>query len=385
MNNGYCEEQSALRGPDGRRSRHAFVLLTDAFGGHGGIAKFNRDFLTACAAYPECSEIVVFPRLVTLPPGKIPEKIRWIVSCANSKIRYITGVIGQLLRNRCYEIVVCGHINLLPVAWLASRFLQAPLVLIVHGVEAWQPTRRMFVDRLVSKVDFVIAVSNVTKERFLEWSHLNDARAFVLPNSIDLERFHPLGKNRSLLRKHGLEHKRVLMTLGRMTGSEKYKGFDEVLEALPDLIEEYPDLAYLIVGGGNDLERLREKAAALGIGERVVMAGQVSEDEKVDYYNLADAFLLPGRGEGFGIVLLEAMACGLPTLASILDGSREALRDGELGVLVDPRNSEDLKRGIREILGRPKIVPPGLEYFSFCHYQERVHHILGRIACSSHA
>jgi glycosyltransferase involved in cell wall biosynthesis len=134
------------------------------------------------------------------------------------------------------------------------------------------------------------------------------------------------------------------------------------------------------VGGGDDLERLRMKAATLGIGERVVLAGQVSEDEKVDYYNLADAFLLPGSGEGFGIVLLEAMACGLPALASFLDGSCEALRDGELGVLVDPRNTEDLMRGIREVLSRPKTVPHGLEYFSFSRYQDRAHHILDRIA-----
>jgi len=293
-------------------------------------------------------------------------------------------VMGQLLRDRDFGIVVCGHINLLAVAWLASRFLRAPLVLIVHGIEAWKPTGKRSVDRLVSKVDFVIAVSNATKQRFLEWSHLNEAAAYVLPNSIDLERFHPLGKDPSLLQKHGLEHKRILMTLGRLTARERYKGFDEVLEVLPDLIKEFPDLAYLIVGSGDDLERLRKKAARIGLRERVIFAGQVSEDDKVDYYNLADAFLMPGRGEGFGIVLLEAMACGLPVLASILDGSREALRDGELGVLVDPRNPEDLKRGIREVLARPKNVPPGLEYFSFARYQERVHHILNSIACNSH-
>lgn len=365
-------------------SKRALALLTDAFGGHGGIAKFNRDFLTACAAYPKYTETVVFPRLISAPTGEIPPKIRWITNCANSKIKYVASVVSRLLHDRDFGIVVCGHINLLPVAWLASRFLRAPLILIVHGIEAWQPTGRRFVDRLVSKVDFVIAVSNVTKQRFLEWSHLHEATAFVLPNSIDMRRFHPKEKNSTLLRKHGIERKRVLMTLGRVSGRERYKGFDEVLEVLPDLIEEFPGLTYLIVGGGDDLERLRKKAEALGLEDCVTFTGVITEDDKVDYYNLADAFLMPGRGEGFGIVLLEAMACGLPTLASILDGSREALRDGEFGVLVNPRQPEDLKRGIREVLGRPKNVPPGLEYFSFSHYQVRVHHILNRIACNRH-
>jgi len=365
-------------------NKRALALLTDAFGGHGGIAKFNRDFLTACAAYPKYTETIVFPRLVSEPIGEIPAKLRWVSSCANSKIRYVVCVLSRLLQDRDFGIVVCGHVNLLPIAWLASRFLRAPLVLIIHGIEAWQPSGRRIADRLASKVDFVVSVSNVSKQRFLAWSHLSEGKAFLLPNSIDTERFHPKEKNSSLLRKHGLDGKRVLMTLGRATSRERYKGFDEVLEVLPDLIEEFPNLAYLIVGGGDDLERLRMKTAMLGLGDRVIFAGQVSEDDKVDYYNLADAYLMPGRGEGFGITLLEAMACGLPTLASILDGSREALLDGELGVLVDPRNSEDLKRGIREALSRPKTVPPGLEYFSFSRYQERVHHILSRVAYCPH-
>jgi len=358
------------------------VLLGDAFGGHGGIAKFNRDFLTACAAYPEHSEIVVFPRIVSSPTGEIPARLRWVSGCANNKIKYVASVMSHLLWDRNYGTVVCGLINLLPLAWLVSRLTQSPLVLIIHGVDAWQPTGRRFVDRLVSKVDFVVAVSDVTRQRFLTWSHLNKTTAFVLPNSIDMKRFHPMEKNQSLLRKHGLERKRVLMTLGRVAASEKYKGFDEVLEVLPELVEEFKDLAYLIVGGGDDLERLRKKAELLGIEDRVIFTGLVPEEDKVGYYSLADAFLMPGRGEGFGIVLLEAMACGLPTLASILDGSREALRDGELGVLVDPRDSEDLKRGIREILYRPKKVPAGLDYFSFARYQERVYLILARIADS---
>jgi len=79
-------------------------------------------------------------------------------------------------------------------------------------------------------------------------------------------------------------------------------------------------------------------------------------DDKVDYYNLPMPSYCLAGARGFGIVLLEAMACGLPALASILDGSREHCSDGELGVLVDPRDSKDLKRGIREILNRPKKV-----------------------------
>jgi glycosyltransferase involved in cell wall biosynthesis len=363
-------------------TRRALALVSDGFGGRGGIAKFNRDLLGAIASDTGYREIVAIPRLQGNPTDEpLPPKLHWDTDGLGGKTRYAWHFIRRIFWDRHYDLVVCGHINLLPVAWLASRLLRAPLILIVHGIEAWQPTGRRFVDRLVGKVDFVIAVSSVTKQRFLEWSHLSEATVFVLPNSIDMSRFHPKEKNSSLMRKHGLDHeKKILMTLGRVSGRERYKGFDEVLEVLPDLIQEFPELIYFIAGGGDDLERLRKKAATLGAGKHVVFAGQVSENEKVDYYNLADAFLLPSRGEGFGIVLLEAMACGLPALASRLDGSREALRDGELGVLVDPRNPEELKQGIRKILSRPKTVPQGLEYFSFSRYQDRAHHILDRIA-----
>jgi glycosyltransferase involved in cell wall biosynthesis len=86
-----------------------------------------------------------------------------------------------------------------------------------------------------------------------------------------------------------------------------------------------------------DRRCLQEKARSLGVHGRVVFAGYVPESEKADHYRLADAYVMPGRGEGFGIVYLEALACGVPVVASEVDGSREAVREGALGILVDPR------------------------------------------------
>src|SRR5918992_3204381 len=201
----------------------------------------------------------------------------------------------------------------------------------------------------------------------------------ILPDCIVLERYGAGTKNLELLHRYGLTGKTVLMTLGRLSEHEKYKGVDEILELMPALIKEIPNIAYLIVGDGTDRHRLVEEGQALGVHERVVCAGYIPESEKADHYRLADAYVMPGRGEGFGIVYLEALACGVPVVASKVDGSREAVRDGALGILVDPRDAEDIKRGILEALERPKgVVPEGLEYFSYTNFEQRAHHIIDK-------
>jgi glycosyltransferase involved in cell wall biosynthesis len=220
----------------------------------------------------------------------------------------------------------------------------------------------------------VVAISAATAAKFRAWAHPAGQKLQTLPNAIHPEWYGPGPKNPELLRRYGLEGRRVLMTLGRLVSVERYKGFDEVLELMPELVRTMPDLAYLIVGDGTDRARLEEKARALGLDGRVVFAGHVVEAEKADHYRLADAYVMASRGEGFGFVLLEAMACGIPVVASRLDGGREAVRDGELGLLVDPANREQLRAAILEALARPKgIVPAGLDHFSFANFEARTH------------
>jgi len=112
----------------------------------------------------------------------------------------------------------------------------------------------------------------------------------------------------------------------------------------------------------------------------VIFTGLFPESEKRALYNLADVYVMPSRGEGFGFVLLEAMACGVPAIGSRHDGGREALRGGELGILVDPASSADLRLAIDEVLARgEKKIPEGLDYFSFANFQARVHAIVNEL------
>jgi len=352
------------------------VLLTDAYGSLGGIAQYNRNLLRALCSYPEVSEVVAVPRLQPAATGPLPPKLTYAVDGLNSKLRYMETVWKVNRSNGKFSLAVIAHLNLLPLVKLLNSHKGAPIWLQLHGLEAWSPRNR-FYRHCLNRVYTSVSVSQFTKGRFCEWSGFPSEKVAILPNSVDLSRFTPGPKNAELMRKYGLEGRTVLMSFGRLETTERAKGFDEVMQVLPDLLRQLPNLTYVICGDGSDQPRLEQKARALKIEKQVIFTGRVCECEKVDHYRLADAYVMPSRAEGFGIVFLEAMACGIPVVASKIDGSREAVRDPAWGVLVDPDNSPELMRGIMEALRRPRREQPeGLECFSDSSFEQRVHQLV---------
>lgn len=357
------------------------ALLTDAFGGTGGIALYNRDFLTALCSLPGCREVVALPRIMSCQPEEMPGRLTYVIGALGGKCNYIAALLKTLATNSNFDRIVCGHINLLPLAYLAKKITGAPLLLEIYGIDAWHPTQNFLTNRLIKKMDAVVSISETTKQRFIAWAQVDEQKVFLLPNAIHMEHYGQGQKNPTLVQRYGLEGKKVLMTLGRLVAHERYKGFDEVLTVLPDLVQDFPELAYLVVGDGSDRRRLEEKARTLGIADRVVFAGYIAEEEKSDHYRLADLYVMPSQGEGFGFVFLEALACGVPAIGSTVDGSREALKDGELGTIVDPSNKDELKAAIIAGLKQPYgTVPAGLEYFSFNNFKLRLSAILEQTA-----
>jgi len=360
-------------------------LCTDIYGGRGGIAKFNRDLCCALSAEPLSADLTVLPRVAPVDPlEEIPPSVTYDPDAAGSTVTYV----GHTLRHSFgaqpsrFDAVLCGHINLLPAAVLASWIQGAPLLLIIHGIDAWTPHNSWLVRALLPQVDTLVTVSQCTKDRFLAWAPLDATQGHVIPNCIDLDAYRPGSKRDDLLNRYGLHDCTILLTLGRLSSEEQYKGHDEILEVLPDLAEDISDIAYLVCGDGDDHPRLEAKAERLGVKDRVVFAGYVPEKEKEDHYRLADAFVMPGRGEGFGIVYLEAMACGVPVVASSADASREAVRNSQLGAVVNPDDSDDLLRGIHEALDTGRGVPSGLEYFSHGNFKYRWEQLIENVGRS---
>jgi asparagine synthase (glutamine-hydrolysing) len=352
------------------RQFRALVLVGDAFGGHGGIAKFNRDFISAIAAMPECAEVVVIPRIVQGQIHGVPPTVRFLSAAAAGKVTFLYTVAKELF-NGPIDFVIAGHINLTAIAASVACLRRRRAMLVIHGIDAWSPHQSATVRRSISKVHRIVCVSNLTAVRFAKWSNFPGDRIRILPNCVDLAQFQSRPSTSGLLREFGLEGRIVIMTLGRLASEERYKGFDEIIEILPRLAERIPEISYLICGDGRDRKRLFEKAKNLGVDSRVKFSGFVEESRKAEYYGLADAYVMPSRGEGFGIVFLEALASGLPVMGSLVDGSREALLDGKLGELVDPADSESVYQGVLRTISRGKGVPDALKHFSTDAFRER--------------
>ncbi len=346
---------------------------TDSFGGYGGIALYNRELIAALASHPSVEEVVVVPRIIVDALEPLPEKVTFVTGAARGMLAYLNAL--RTAKGR-FDLVVCAHVNLLPIVRLITKH---PL-LMLYGIEAWKPLRDPLSNRLLRDVRGIVSISDITRERFSGWSHYNGP-SIILPNSIRAEWYGLRPKNLGLIKRYGLEGKRVLMTLGRVVAAERYKGFDEVLDILPELDD---DISYVIAGGGNDVPRLKSKAARLGVSDRVVFTGIFAEAEKADLYNLTDVYVMPSRGEGFGFVFLEALACGAPVIASCLDGGREAVRHGQLGQLVDPTSPAEIRVAILDALAAAgeRRIPEGLDFFSYANFERRTHAIIDALGAN---
>ena len=354
------------------------ALVPDAFGGRGGIAQYQRDLITAMASSPSCSEIVCVARSATEAVSRIPEKVSFQFE-KGGKLRYSIKVLRHAATHRDYDIVICGLINLLPLVALVQKITGGRLVLCVYGIDVWQPHSSWIVRKLLTRVDAIASISQLTLSKLNEWAPINSANTFVIPNAIDLDRHEVGPKDPALITRYGLEGKTVLYTLARLCANERYKGVDEILDALPELIDKNSNFFYIIAGDGTDRARLERKAKGLGLEDHTLFTGYLPEDEKDAHFRLADVFVMPSRGEGFGFVFLESLACGVPVISGNQDGGREALRNGMLGELVTPGDSDALFEAIAKSLQKKRVVPTGLRYFAFENFEARVHALLDKV------
>lgn len=247
-------------------------------------------------------------------------------------------------------LIITTHLNFSIVAYWLKRLLGIPYWIVVHGVEAWN-VQRPYLKEALSHADCILAVSGYTRDRLLKEQHLDPHKIVVLPNTFDASRFGIAPKSPALLKRYSLHLTQpIILTVARLDSSERYKGYDKILAALPRIREVHQDVHYLLVGTGNDRPRIEHLINQLNLEDCVTLAGFIPDEELTDYYNLCNVFAMPSKGEGFGIVYLEALACGKPVLGGDRDGAIDALCYGELGALVNPDDVSEVAKTLIDIL-----------------------------------
>ncbi|MEA5452440.1 glycosyltransferase [Leptolyngbya sp. CCNP1308] len=245
------------------------------------------------------------------------------------------------------DLIITTHVNLTPVAHALKRWANLPYWGVAHGFEAWEVAKPQ-VRRGMAGADKILSVSGFTCDRIRQSQALQNLG--ILPNTFDSHRFQVAPKPLHLLKRYGLRPEQpVILTVNRLAAGEPFHSYDQILAALPTIQTALPQVHYLIVGKGDDRPRLERLIADRHLQDCVTLAGFVADEELPDHYALCDVFAMPSQLEGFGIVYLEAMACGRPVLAG-LDGGQDALKQGELGALVDPEDVAAIADHLVQIL-----------------------------------
>ena len=263
-------------------------------------------------------------------------------------LKLFISAIWIVLRHRIDVIHVAKNLPEGYVARLVKRVLGTPYIIYAHGEEIGlcredsrlRPTIRPVYEDAAA----VIANSRFTVEMAREAGIRQDHVAQISPG-VDTNLFRPGRRDAGLVNKYNLEDKVVLLTVGRL---QRRKGHDYVIQCLPEMRKEIPNINYLIASDGEECNYLHELAREMEVDELVKFLGPVKQEELVALYNTCDIFIMANRTlpggdvEGFGIVFLEAGACGKPVVGGVSGGTGDAIRHEESGLRVDASKHEKI-------------------------------------------
>ncbi len=259
-------------------------------------------------------------------------------------------VLGAALVAYARDVELCVVVHAFltaPVVRVRRLGLIKSKVLVwTHGLEVWGDMARK-IARHAKSIDRVVAVSEYTA------SHLSPLipkeKVRVIPNAVSVEQF-AVGPESQVSRDE-------LLIVGRLSREERYKGHEHLLRALVILHGRGIAIRLTVIGDGDDRCRLEQLTHEMGLDEYVVFRGRVSRKDLVEAYQRCLAFVMPSfvatspsgfwKGEGFGLVYIEAAACGRPVIASAEGGAPETILDGETGFIVNPRDPEDIANKIQ--------------------------------------
>jgi phosphatidylinositol alpha-1,6-mannosyltransferase len=286
-------------------------------------------------------------RLITLLEDSGP--LESLDSSTATRLRFGTTLAGGQAFGQC-PWVFYSHLSVARVQSFVPVPFRRPYGVFLHGIEAWQPLAPPQ-RRVLQSAAVRIANSHFTADRVIE-ANPDLGSIAVCPLTIEADLPGRGGPGRGgPIRHHRLPPRaNLVLIVARMLSAECYKGHDALLEAWPIVKAHQPDARLVCVGDGDDVPRLQQKAHELGIGQETIFTGFVPADELHAWYDAASVFAMPSRGEGFGLVYLEAMSHGLPCIGSVHDAAGEIIEDGVTGHLVNQSDPRELGAALLGLL-----------------------------------
>jgi phosphatidyl-myo-inositol dimannoside synthase len=292
----------------------------------GGIEKYNNDFISSI------QKTNINLKVIFRKKGGFIEKFLFVVKVIYAYIFYRP------------KFLFCGHINFSFLCFIANIF-NIDFSISTYGIDMIKVDgffKRFAMNNSKIIITLSIYVKTLILNNFPDLSN----KIFMLESSVDGNLLKIKKKNKFLMKKYNLnDEDPIIMSLARLSSSED-KGQNRVLKALPYVLKKYPNLKYLIVGSGEDdrVDKILHDNPRLALN--VIKTGEFRNNEKVDLLNIADLYILPSKLDGFLITFIEALACGIPVIASDKYGCPNGLLNGKLGFLVDPDNIESISKSI---------------------------------------
>ena len=337
------------------------LLVALAFGRQGGIETYNMNLASTLMSLGyevdvwavhdlDQSGRAGFRSRCLSPMGQLAKRIYWRV--------WKPYLHWRLAReHHRYTLIIAGHLFVLPIIHQAYHSLRPQVWACTHGTETWSEWDSALRCALAS-ASAILTVSRYTETTIR--ARLPDCAVYQVPNVVDTERFVPHA------REANESSTAILLTVGRLSSQDRYKGHDMVIEALRQIVRQANrPVEYWIVGTGDDMPRLRRLAADCGVTDWVKFMGRVSDEHLLRAYQSCDVYIMPSTveqrsdgswaGEGFGIAYLEAAACSKPVIASNQGGAVEAVCHGVTGLTVDPSSVQAVADVACTLLTDPEL------------------------------
>jgi glycosyltransferase involved in cell wall biosynthesis len=295
----------------------------------------------------------------TMPPSSgLLESLRRFVLIDTPLYAQILWTAGRLVRQHHIQVVCIGE--LVTGGWLGialKKLFGVKLVFYIHGEEITTRTEGRLQgaqrQRYLAAADRVVSVSGFTSQALVSLMGVSPESIVLLQNGVDTQKFLPAPPDEAWLARMDLQGKRIVLTVGRLVPR---KGFDMAIRAMRKVVDTMPDVHHVIVGDGSMRQDLEQLVQDLGMQSHVTMTGGLPFEDLLRCFQSCELFLMPNRTmpdgdtEGFGLVFLEANACGKPVIGGRAGGAVDAIVDGVSGFLVDGQSVQDIADKVTMVL-----------------------------------